>query len=189
MIRLRSIINIITFPGVIIHEFAHKKYCDWTGTPVLQVCYFRLGDPQGFVVHEQPEELSAAFAISAGSLIINTLCGMALPLAAFLFNLFSWQFFMMWWIGISAGMHAFPSNDDALNFKQQVRQHRGRISLLFLFSILFQAIIRMANALKFIWFDLWYASAISLAGPVYFGLIPMPSFIQAIARYAAGALR
>lgn len=48
------LISILTFPGVIVHEIAHQLFCRICGVAVLDVCYFKAGNPAGYVVHEIP---------------------------------------------------------------------------------------------------------------------------------------
>lgn len=66
------LISLLTFPGVIVHEWAHKKFCDWNGVKVEKVVYFRFGNPAGYVMHEEPKKYNQIFWISAGPLIINS---------------------------------------------------------------------------------------------------------------------
>ncbi len=61
-----QLISIITFPGVIVHEYAHQLFCKITKTVVLDVCYFRVGNPAGYVVHENPRKLSSHLLIDIG---------------------------------------------------------------------------------------------------------------------------
>ena len=51
------LISLVTFPGVIVHELAHVVFCRLTKTPILSVCYFRLGNPAGYVIHERPSSI------------------------------------------------------------------------------------------------------------------------------------
>ncbi len=52
-----SLTSIVTFPGVIVHEFGHALFCFITRVRVLEICWFRLGDPLGYVIHEKPKFL------------------------------------------------------------------------------------------------------------------------------------
>jgi hypothetical protein len=45
------VIAAITFPGVILHETAHLFFCKLFKLQVYNVCYFRFGNPAGFVLH------------------------------------------------------------------------------------------------------------------------------------------
>src|SRR5689334_1450744 len=108
------IITWVSFPGVIIHELAHKLFCQWTGTPVLQVCYFRFGNPAGFVIHEKPATVWKHMLIGIGPLFVNTAIGLAVGLLALLFKRASEPVFIgLMWLAISIAMHSFPSTGDA----------------------------------------------------------------------------
>jgi hypothetical protein len=68
------LIALVTFPGVVVHEAAHRFFCDLTETPVYEVSYLRpMGNPAGYVVYGRPRSLRAALMISGGPLLINTL--------------------------------------------------------------------------------------------------------------------
>ena len=115
------IITWLTFPGVIIHEFAHKFFCSLTGTKVLEVCYFRLGNPAGYVIHEKPATVWQHILIGIGPLFVNTGLGLligtlALPLKAVATPLFG----VLFWLAISTAMHSFPSTGDARSIWQAV---------------------------------------------------------------------
>lgn len=50
-----ELISALTFPGVILHEWAHKLFCKRLGVKVLEVKYFQIGKKvAGYVVHEPP---------------------------------------------------------------------------------------------------------------------------------------
>jgi len=53
----RWLIALVTFPGIILHEWAHKFFCDRTGVPVYKTCYFRLGNPAGYVYPRSDRQL------------------------------------------------------------------------------------------------------------------------------------
>jgi hypothetical protein len=164
------LISLLTFPGVIVHELGHRLFCNWTDTKVHKVCYFRVGNPAGYVLHERAKELQSSFFISVGPLIFNTvLCSMITFIAWFMDHE-SDSFLILMWLGISIGMHAFPSNEDASNFLMEVKENKGR-SILYYISGLFAVLLRLANSLRFIWFDLVYAIVISLFLPSIFGML------------------
>jgi len=75
-------ISIVTFPGVIIHELAHVAFCKFTDTRVLKVCYFRVGNPAGYVIHEQPSAVWRHILIGIGLLFVNTFLGFMLGIIA-----------------------------------------------------------------------------------------------------------
>ncbi|HOX61207.1 MAG TPA: metalloprotease family protein [Candidatus Magasanikbacteria bacterium] len=160
------LISLLTFPGVIIHEWAHKKFCDWTGVTVHKVVYFRFGNPAGYVMHEKPEKYKQIFWISIGPLIINSVLAIFLGYFAILTQPESLLYYLIFWVAISSGMHAFPSDHDAKNiFNESKNLLKNGGSNLHYLAYPFYSLIWIANKLRFIWFDLWYAIAlVSLGG-------------------------
>lgn len=163
------IISLVTFPGVIAHEIAHKFFCDLAGVRVYDVCYFRIGDPAGFVVHGDTRNLRNSFFISIGPLLVNTvLCALLtfsgiFPLIILGAEKYNHIFILLLWVGYSIGMHAFPSNEDADNFILDVESMGAGI--FYWMSMVFVGLINIANVFRFIWFDLIYAVGISLLLP------------------------
>ena len=163
------LVSIITFPGVIVHEMAHRIFCDLAGVQVYKVCYFRAGNPAGYVLHERPNKLGASFLITVGPLLVNTiLCSFFTftPMIAMsldpehLHPVFS----LLIWVGISTGMHAFPSNQDAENFVDAI-EDAGRRGLLYGISRGFQGLIFIANVSRILWFDVLFALVVAWALP------------------------
>ena len=60
------LIALVTFPGVIVHEMAHQLFCRLFRVAVLDVCYFRLGNPSGYVLHESPRTTAQHLVIGIG---------------------------------------------------------------------------------------------------------------------------
>ncbi|MFL5942359.1 MAG: DUF3267 domain-containing protein [Gaiellaceae bacterium] len=169
------LISLVTFPGVVVHEAAHRFFCDVTDTPVYAVNYFQpKGKPAGYVIHGRPRSLGAALLISGGPLLINTALCAVLTLAV------AYQHFvldagvhgpvllLLTWLGYSIGMHAFPSRQDAASFTAQVKESRGHGITLLLAQVM-SGLVTVANALRIIWFDAIYAVGVSLAIPVLLG--------------------
>src|ERR1039458_3184559 len=76
------IITCLTFPGVVVHEFAHALFCQMTGTRILKVCFFRFGNPAGYVLHERPASTWHHILIGIGPLFVNTLLGLGIGVVA-----------------------------------------------------------------------------------------------------------
>jgi hypothetical protein len=110
-------VALATFPGVIVHEMAHQFMCRLTDTPVLKVCYFRVGNPCGYVMHGRPGSAWKHFLISMAPFLFNSIVAVlvALPvaLAALSKGEMQLQDIVLGWLGISIGMHALPSSGDA----------------------------------------------------------------------------
>lgn len=119
MIRffLRLALAFLGFPGVIIHELGHQVGCWATGTRVLEVRYLRFGVPAGYVIHEQPASVWRHTVIAGGPFLLNS----ALAFAVGWVQLRGWWNSdpawlapaLLLWLGVSIGMHAFPSLQDA----------------------------------------------------------------------------
>ena len=164
-----QIIAAVTFPGIIVHEAAHKFFCDISKVPVYEVSYFNFSKTPGYVVHGPLNDLKSSFLIAAGPLIINSALCMVLTAPASISLIFLGSgpgnnppavYFILMWLGLSIGMHAFPSPQDAANFKEHTKQSKANIFIK-LFAWVFVIIITIAHALRVIWFDLFYALALS----------------------------
>ena len=159
------LIAALTFPGVMIHEWSHKKFCDWTGVRVRQVVYFRFGNPAGYVIHEQPQKYNQVFLISIGPLIINSLLTIILSYFAAQSYPKSILSNLLVWLAISSGMHSFPSDQDASHiFNESKTLLKNGGSFLHYLAYPFYALIWIANKLRFLWFDLWYAAGLMSLG-------------------------
>jgi hypothetical protein len=170
-----SVLAIITFPGVIAHEVAHRFFCDLAGVPVYKVCYFQVdNNASGFVVHGPAPTLGSSFLIAIGPLIVNSLLCAVISFTPAIAQLLEPAhgpavFGVLAWLGLSIGMHAFPSAQDAQNFIDAV-DASGRSGLLYAVAKAFQLLVRAANALRFVWFDLLYAFGIMLLAPTLIAL-------------------
>ena len=107
-----QLITALTFAGVIVHELSHELFCRLLGVRVEKVCYFRFGNPAGYVVHEQAKYFFQAFLIATGPMILGT------ALAIFLFRAdeiiqSSINEYVWIWLGFSVAINSLPSRGDA----------------------------------------------------------------------------
>lgn len=164
------IIAILTFPGVIVHEFAHKFFCDHFGIPILKVCYFRFGNPAGYVIHEEPENVYQHIIISIGPFLINSIVGAIIAFPGALSFLKqgspSMLGYFLLWLGVSIAMHAFPSIGDARCIWKAVWKRRTPLPARLLGAPIVVLIYLGAIGSAF-WLDLVYGVAISMALPYY----------------------
>lgn len=152
---LGLVVTWVTFPGVVLHEWSHKFFCDRVEVPVYEVKYFRFGDPAGYVRHGEVTRYGDAFLITIAPFIINSIVALLMfMLPAFkvtgIFNLF------FVWLGVSFAMHAFPSDGDAKHIWERSKSvwRQNPVALLGFPLVI---IIRIANLLRMFWFDLIYA--------------------------------
>jgi hypothetical protein len=171
------LIALLTFPGVIVHEAAHRLFCDLAGVPVYQVRYFRpFRNPAGYVIHAHTDKLGASFLITIGPLIVNTLLcalltfGAVIPIVLLEDHTVSPVFIVLFWVGLSVGMHAIPSTADARSFLDATRRGQGNFVLIG-FAWVLVGLLTVINLLRFFWIDAIYAIVVSLALPFATGLV------------------
>jgi hypothetical protein len=161
-----QIITLITFPGVIVHEFAHMLFCKVRKIPVLDACYFSLGNPAGYVVHAKTSNFLDTFLVSMGPFFVNTLLCVLICLPAYLpikyFDIEHPLSYFLMWLGVSIGMHAIPSNQDANNVFQEAKIHVKSFNVLALITFPLVILIYIFNILRVIWADLAYGILIGI---------------------------
>lgn len=152
---LGMIVTWVTFPGVILHEWSHKFFCNIAGIPVYEVKYFSLGNPAGYVRHGEITRYRDAFLTTIAPFIINTIFALIMfIIPALNFNGILNLLFL--WLGISFAMHAFPSDGDAKSlWAYSARVWKDNLVALIGFPIV--GVIFIANLLRILWFDLIYA--------------------------------
>jgi len=154
------LIAIITFPGIILHEWAHKFLCDRTNVPVYKTCYFRLVNPAGYVIHGPVDNYGKAFLIATAPFLINTTISVILFLISITF-LSGIVAYILYWLGISIAIHSFPSSEDADNLWSYSKKVWWHNPLAF-FGFPVVGLIKLARMLSTFWFDLLYAIALFL---------------------------
>ncbi len=126
-----EIIALLTFPGIIVHELAHQFFCRLFNIAIYDVCYFRYGNPAGFVVHEHPKTLLQHFLVSVGPFLINSILGalISAPAAISVLQFESGSLFdkLLIWLGVSIAMHAFPSIGDAVVLEESVSKNKATL--------------------------------------------------------------
>jgi hypothetical protein len=164
------VIALLTFPGVMVHEAGHLFFCRMFKLRVYDVCFFRVGNPAGYVIHEKTENFTALFFVSMGPFIANTLLCVVFCSAAFLPV---WELkvtdplaYFFYWLGLSIGMHAFPSTADLSNVWDLAPAKAKRGNILAIVSLPLSAILVVLNYARFFWADLLYGIAVGVLGPI-----------------------
>jgi hypothetical protein len=118
-VTARLIISLLTFPGVVLHEYAHAWACRRLGIRVLKVCYLRLGNPLGYVLHEQPEYAVQHIMVAVAPFFVSTLAALAVSLLASFFatsptaaEFKDLAVLAGAWLSFSLALHSFPSSGD-----------------------------------------------------------------------------
>lgn len=162
------IISILTFPGVIVHELAHQLFCRLSRVAVLDVCYFRFQNPNGYVVHEIPKKASQNLLIGIGPFIFNSIVGalIAAPSAIPVIRFESADFldFVLIWLGVSIAMHSFPSTGDAKSIWSSVK-HEETPFWVKIIATPIVGIIYLCAFGSIIWLDLLYGVGVAMLIP------------------------
>lgn len=162
------LISIVTFPGVIVHEMAHQLFCRLFRTAIFEVCYFRVGNPSGYVIHEHPRKPMQQIWIGLGPFFLNTIVGalIAMPAASsvFIFDNASLLDFVLIWLGVSIAMHAFPSTGDAKNIWVAIKGNETPLLAKIVFTPVVGLIYICALG-SVVWLDLIFGVAVALFLP------------------------
>ncbi|WP_438433673.1 hypothetical protein [Gorillibacterium sp. sgz500922] len=162
------LISIVTFPGVMVHEFAHQLFCRFSRTAVLDVCYFRVGNPAGYVSHEHPSKPSHQVWIGIGPFIVNTLVGALIAMPAAIpvlqFESASLLDYLLIWLGVSIAMHAFPSTGDAKNIWSLLKRRETPLPVRLIGAPLV-GLIYLGALGSFFWLDALYGIAVAAGIP------------------------
>jgi len=146
-----------------VHELAHAWACRWMGIAVLKVCYFRFGNPLGYVLHERPVYAVQHIMVAVAPFFVSTLFALIVSLAAGLLSAsrvltgFHDQFMLSaLWLGFSIALHAFPSGGDADALWDEVTSREVSLfAKLLLVPVV--ALIRLTGLGVQLWLDALYA--------------------------------
>lgn len=168
MIIPSILISFATFPGVIVHELAHRLFCWWFRIPVFDVCYFRFDNPVGYVLHEIPSKTYQSVLVSTGPFIINTVLAFLISFpAAIRYRLDGATPFttLLLYLGISIGAHAFPSTGDASAMWDSVMHGTtsSRLNRILVAPIV--GFIYVGAIGSVFWLDILYGLAVALILP------------------------
>ena len=163
-------IAIATFPGVIVHETGHLSFCRLFKLAVYDVCFFRVGNPAGYVVHERTDNFKKLFFVCMGPFFANTLLCILFCTAAFLpigvLRVVDYPAYFLYWLGLSIGMHAFPSTADLKNLWAIAPAKAKLGNVWAALSLPLIGILYVLNFARVIWADLGYGIAVGILGPV-----------------------
>jgi hypothetical protein len=165
-----QLIALVTFPGVIVQETAHLFFCKLFKLKVYDVCFIRIGNPTGYVVHENSENFTAQFFVSMVPFFVNTLLCVVFCTAAFLplweLQVFDPLAYFFYWLGISIGMHSFPSTVDRSHIWKAAPKLARKGNVLAILSLPLAAILVVLGHLRVIWADLGYGLLVGVFGPI-----------------------
>lgn len=163
------VIAFITFPGVIIYQILRRFCLDLMHVPVYEASYFDFAHPTANIAHEKVNNLFKAYVIAVGPFIgcsaLSFLLGLPIALLMSLSAPIGVEHWIIMWIAISIGMHAFPVPDDMDTLHECVRG-LGGFNLLLPLSWMMLITVKIARFLRVVWFDAIYAGIIAFAIPL-----------------------
>jgi hypothetical protein len=143
-------------------------FCRLAGTAVTEVCYFRLGIPAGYVLHERPSNVWKHIVIGVAPFIANTGIGFFVGLFAmsmlFKTGELGIAVMVLIWLGISIAMHSFPSTGDARAIWNGVWTE-GSPFVAKLVAVPFVGVIFLGAIASMFWFDALYGIAMAVVAP------------------------
>ena len=144
-------------------------FCRIRKIAVFDACYFRVGNPAGYVIHENSVNFNTTFLISMGPFLVNTVMCLLICLPAYMpikfFNINHPLSYFLIWLGVSIGIHAIPSNQDANNVFIQAKEKIKERNVLAILSFPLVGLIYLFNLLRFFWIDVIYGVAIGIGIP------------------------
>jgi hypothetical protein len=157
------LINLVTFPGVIIHELGHILMLKIfkVGIKEFKLFQFNTGvwsSTGGYVIHEPPKTVYQSFFISFGPFFLNTSVAMLVFAGAWFIS--GIPYIILMWLGLSVAMHAFPSGVDAKSLWGHAMSEIKNKKYAAVIYLPFAAAAYVAHILSIIWFDLIYALGI-----------------------------
>lgn len=166
-----TFISILTFPGIVIHEFAHYIFCKLFHCKVYEVRFFRFGNPAGYVIHDQSSKSWQNVMISIGPFIVNTIIGIILASlvtlngANYLDIIMDNRSILLIWLSISILMHAFPSSGDAQSLVESVLKNKRVNIFVKILTLPIIGIIYIGAFGSRFWLDLVYAILVTFFVP------------------------
>jgi len=168
----RLIVSLVTFPGIVAHEYAHAWACRRLGIRVVKVCYLRLGNPLGYVLHEQPAYAVQHIMVAVAPFFVSTLAALAVSLLTSFFVTSPWAAeyrdivaLAGAWLSFSLALHAFPSSGDGDALWDDVTSP-GVSLLAKLLLAPVAGLIRLCQAGAAIWLHALFAVAVVALPPV-----------------------
>jgi hypothetical protein len=147
---------------------AHQLFCRVFRVAIFEVCYFRYGNPAGYVTHEKPINSLHHLMIDIGPFVLNSVSGaiIAFPSAipVLQFDAGSGLDFLLIWLGVSIAMHAFPSTGDADALRDAVRD-KNATPFTRVVGTPLVGLIHLGAIGSMIWLDVVYGVAIAMLPP------------------------
>lgn len=160
-----GLLNVLTFPGVVVHELTRRFFCRMARVAILDARYFGVGDPGSYVDYEPPRKASQLLAIETAPFFVNTILGALIatpgiiPLLLFGIDGGSLLDYVLVWLGFSIAMHAFPTVEDA-KLAKDVAKNRATPALTQILFAPLSWILYLGALGSLYWLDVVYGIAV-----------------------------
>lgn len=158
------VFDVVTFPGTVVHEWAHKTMAEYCGAEVTDVTYFQFQRRKG-QVRFKPETFTQKVGISTAPLLVNTvvaigIAGLGTALGKRLGPL---GLVVAYWLAFSVGTGALPSHTDIDNIWEPILSGwRQRPS--WLLAVPLVIVLRCVRILKAAYFEAIYGALLVTVG-------------------------
>jgi hypothetical protein len=169
---MRLFLSWLTFPGIMLHEYAHAWACRQLGIRVIKVCYLRFGNPLGYVFHEQPKSAVQHIVVATAPFFVSNCVAFAASLTGTLLVYFQTTSVVtdfaipgLAWLSFSFALHAFPSSGDAdALWKDVTGSSVGFLSKTVLVPVV--GLIRLTQFGSHFWLDALFAMLVIAVPPL-----------------------
>ncbi|MCP4214115.1 MAG: DUF3267 domain-containing protein [bacterium] len=163
------IVSMLSFPGVIVQQAIHMLICKWRHIPIMELRFFQTGEPVGCVLHENPKDFLSAFLVCIGPFFVNSILCILLCFPAFIpilgFGEKNPLSYLLIYLGVSIGMHAFPTIRDANNLWEHSKFGLKKANPLVIITFPLVFLLYVAHYLKIMWIDAAYGVALGYLLP------------------------
>jgi hypothetical protein len=143
----RKALFLLTSPGVIAHELAHRLTCSVLGVHVEEVKYLQLSGRQaGYVIHEVPKEYWKRISIAFSPFGFNIFVAGALVWIGLRQFPDTYLRYGLYWLSVASVTHSLPSNEDASSLWPHSKL--GYLHPLFLITLPMMAGVYLVNLLS-----------------------------------------
>lgn len=136
----------------------------------VEVCYFRFGNPAGYVIHELPPSVWKHVLIGIGPLFVNTVLGFVIglfliPVKDMKGDVGAFLTILIMWLAVSVAMHSFPSTGDAKSIWAAIWRKGAPLSAKLVGTPLV-GLIYLGALGSIVWLDLIYGAAVVVGLPI-----------------------
>jgi hypothetical protein len=158
---ISGILSLATFPGVVVHQTLRLLFCKRKRLAVVDMCFLRMDNPAGFIAHEESADFGPAFSVGMGPLVIGSLLCLLACVPAYwpirVLHIHHPLSYFFMWLGISIGMHAFPSREEAEDLFRHVGEQLVGLNLVVVFTLPLLPLIKLATRVSTVGVGLVYA--------------------------------